>query len=73
MNAAKFTLTSTILAAALGLALGLAAAPSGSSACDTGTKHKTGAPCGGGGGGGGGGGAIVYTAELTAGAFVFAP
>ena len=59
------------MAAALGLALGLAAAPSGSSACDTGTKHKTGAPCGG--GDGDGEDPIVYTAELTAGAFVFAP
>ena len=70
MNAAKMTLVSTVVAAALGLALGLAAAPSGSSACDTGTKHKTGAPCG---GGGDGEDPIVYTAELTAGAFVFAP
>ncbi len=70
MNTAKVTLTSTVLAAALWLAFGIMAAPSGSSACDTGTKHKTGAPCG---GGGDGEDPIVYTAELTAGAFVFAP
>ncbi len=70
MNAAKMTLTSTILAAALGLALGLSAVPSGSYACNTGVKHNSGEPCG---GGGDGEDPIVYTAELTAGAFVFAP
>ena len=76
MNAAKVTLTSTILAAALGLALGLSAAPGNSYACHKdGAFHGNQTDCnnGGGGGGGGGGGAIVYTAELTAGAFVFAP
>ena len=76
MNAAKVTLTSTILAAALGLALGLSAAPGNSYACHKdGAFHGNQTDCnnGGGGGGGGGGGAIVYTAELTLGAFVFHP
>ncbi len=63
MNAAKVTLTSTILAAALGLALGLAAAPA--EAHHSGGHNK--------GGGGDGEDPIVYTAQLTAGAFVFAP
>ncbi len=68
MNAAKVTLTSTILAAALGLALGLSAVPSDSYACHKDTAHGNQANCDNGGGGG-----IVYTAELTAGAFVFHP
>ncbi len=38
MNAAKFTLTSTVLAAALGLALGLTAVPAQAD-CGLGTKH----------------------------------
>ncbi len=63
MNAAKVTLTSTILAAALGLVLGLAAAPA--EAHHSGGHNK--------GGGGDGEDPIVYTAQLTAGAFVFAP
>ena len=68
MNAAKFTLTSTVLAAALGLALGLTAVPSDSYACHKDTAHGKQADCDNGGDGG-----IVYTAELTAGAFVFHP
>ncbi len=69
MNAAKVTLTSTILAAALGLALGLMAAPGNSYACHKdGALHGNQTDCN-----NGGGGAIVYTAQLTAGAFVFAP
>ena len=68
MNAAKVTLTSTILAAALGLALGLMAAPGNSYACHKdGALHGKQTDCDNGDGG------IVYTAELTAGAFVFAP
>ncbi len=63
MNAAKVTLTATILAAALGLALGLAAAPA--EAHHSGGHNK--------GGGGDGEDPIGYTAQLTAGAFVFAP
>ncbi len=68
MNAAKFTLTATVLAAALGLALGLTAVPSDSYACHKDTAHGNQADCDNGGDGG-----IVYTAQLTAGAFVFAP
>ncbi len=70
MNAAKVTLTSTILAAAFGLALGLSAVPSDSYACHKGNvEHGNQTDCDNGGGGGG----IVYTAQLTDGAFVFAP
>ena len=66
MNAAKFTLTATMLAAALGLALGLATT-------SVQAHHDPDHSQGGGGGGGDGENPIVYTAELTAGAFVFAP
>ncbi len=60
MNAAKVTLTSTILAAALGLALGLSAAPGNSYACHKdGALHGNQTDCDNGGGG------IVYTAKLT--------
>ncbi len=65
MNAAKVTLTSTILAAALGLALGLMAAPGNSYACHKdGALHGNQTDCDNGGDG------IVYEATLT-GAFVF--
>ena len=64
MNAAKVTLTSTVLAAALGLALGLMSTPV-QAHCDgkhTGDhRHCTRDD------------PIVYTAALTAGAFVFGP
>ncbi len=64
MNAAKVTLTSTILAAALGLALGLSAVPSGSYACHKdGALHGNQTDCDNGGDG------IMYEATLT-GAFV---
>jgi len=70
MNATKFTLTSTVVAAALGLALGLSAVPAlaGPPDKDGCHDHKD---CGS--GGGDGEDPIVYTAELTAGAFVFHP
>ena len=64
MNAAKFTLTSTILAAALGLALGLMSTPAEAHCAG---KHTGDHPhCT-------AGGLITYTAQLTAGAFVFGP
>ncbi len=65
MNAAKFTLTSTVVAAALGLAFGLMNTPAQAhtTACDTKPDHKHCAV----------GGGIEYVAELTDGAFVFAP
>ena len=52
MKTAKVTLTSAILAAALGLALGLMSAPGDSYACHSGgTKHNSEEPCSGNGGG----------------------
>ena len=63
MNAAKMTLTATVLAAAFGLVLGLSAVPSDSYACHHGLEHGKETDCGAGGG---------FTAELT-GAFVFRP
>ena len=65
MNAAKFTLTSTVVAAALGLAFGLMNTPAQAhtTACDTKPDHKH-CPVAGG---------IVYEAELTDGAFDFCP
>ncbi len=63
MNAAKMTLVSTVVAAALGLALGLIGAPADSYACHRFTDHGS-QTCG-------GGGPIQFTAELTVGAFVF--
>ena len=66
---AKTTLASTALAAALGLVLGLMSAPATAHDCarhnDQTHKHCD--------TGGDGEDPIVYTAELTAGAFVFAP
>jgi len=73
MNAAKVTLTATVLAAALGLALGLSAAPAEADGDSENCPHNKPSHPHCSGDGGGGGGAIVYTAELTAGAFVFAP
>ncbi len=65
MNAAKVTLTSTILAAALGLAFGLMSTPAQAhtTACLTKPDHKH-CPDG---------GAIEYAVKLTTEAFVFAP
>ncbi len=60
----KRFLTGTMLAAALGLALGLSAVPSGSYACHKDTEHGNQTDCDNGGDG------IVYEATLT-GAFVF--
>ncbi len=73
MNAAKVTLTSTVVAAALGLALGLSAVPAlagppDAQGCHPNHKDEE-CPVN---GGGDGEDPIVYTAELTAGAFVFA-
>ncbi len=66
MNAAKFTLTSTILAVALGLGLSFGATPAKAHCAG---KHTGDHPhCD-----GGGGGPIQFTAELTGGAFVFGP
>ncbi len=56
MNAAKMTLTATVLAAAFGLVLGLSAVPSDSYACHHGLEHGKETDCGAGGG---------FTAELT--------
>ncbi len=74
MNAANFTLTSTVLAAALGLALGLSAVPALAGPPDVQGCHPDHkdeeCPVN---GGGDGEDPIVYTAQLTAGAFVFAP
>ncbi len=72
MNAAKVTLTSTVVAAALGLALGLSAVPALAGppdlqGCHPDHKDEE-CPVN-----GGGEDPIVYTAELTAGAFVFHP
>ena len=65
MNAAKVTLTSTILAATLGLALGLMSAPAQAHCAG---KHTGDHPhCT------AGEDPIEYEAELTEGAFVFAP
>ncbi len=62
MNAAKMTLVSTILAAALGLALGLMSTPA---QAHCGGKHTGDHPhCA-------NGGLITYTAQLTGGAFKF--
>ena len=57
---------STVVAAALGLALGLSAVPSDSYACHRGTDHGS-QICG------GGEDPIQFTAELTFGAFEFGP
>ena len=66
MNAARFTLTSTILAVALGLGLSFGATPAKAHCAG---KHTGDHPhCD-----GGGGGPIQFTAELTGGAFVFGP
>ena len=64
MNMAKMTLASTVLAAALGLALGLSAVPALANPPDEEGchDHKDCPP---------GGGPIQFTAELIAGAFVF--
>ncbi len=74
MNAANMTLVSTVVAAALGLALGLSAVPAmagppDAQGCHPDHKDEE-CPVN---GGGDGEDPIVYTAELTAGAFVFAP
>lgn len=63
MNTANMTLASTVLAAALGLGLGLMSTPAEAHCAG---KHTEGHPhCA--------GGPITYTAQLTAGAFVFGP